>query len=166
MSYESELGAHYAKIHRRLLGPEKKQTPLHLVKPEPPEPEKPHSVKLSPPSPPIKLGLKPLFIWLCEKEGFHPLEVKSDTRKLAIARVRLIFYHLANYYKTYPFTRIGRFMDRDHTTVMVGVRNLAKYRERDSLLNERVSRYEAAITAALNVNEEKLGLCSRCPFKG
>ena len=166
MGYEADLSSHYASVRRRLLGPEKQQRWVRLVEPEPPEPEKPHSVTIPPPPPPVNLGLKPLFIWVCEREGFKPAEVHSDSRKGALPLVRQIFSHLAYFRKQHNTSQIGRFLKNDHTTVIHSVNRIVHLRTSDKLLNERLTRYERAIDLALNVGgEEHPCLCLRCPFR-
>ena len=165
MGYEADLSSHYASVRRRLLGPEKRQTPVHLVEPEPPDPPKSNAVTIPPAPPPVKLGLKALFEWVCEREGFSHVEVHSDSRCGSIPLVRQIFCHLAYFRKKSTTSQIARFLGKDHTTVIHGVRKVALRRASDRILNERLTRYESAIDAALNVGGDEHCLCPQCPFR-
>lgn len=165
MGYEADLSSHYASVRRRLLGPEIKQAPYRIVSPQVATVIPPLPLKPPPAPPPIKLGLKALFEWVCAREGFSPIEVHSESRSSPITLVRHIFCHLAFFRKKSTTTRIARFLKKDHTTVLHGVRRVAILRERDRLLSERLTRYEAAIDAALNIGGEEHCLCPRCPFR-
>lgn len=59
----------------------------------------------------------------CQITGYTRAELRSDRRALAISRARhLLFYLLREFCQHMSYTRIGEIMNRDHTSVMHGVR--------------------------------------------
>lgn len=65
------------------------------------------------------IGVERILKIVCENLGVDPEDVKSKTRKGEIAQARHIFCYLAYTSATgHTLTEIGRFIGRDHATVL------------------------------------------------
>ena len=163
MSYAGELSSHYAEIHERLMGKPKRQKPAPL-------PIKVTSSTLSTEKfegpPPPQLNMHSLLGWVCEREGVGVRDVKSDSRYRPATRARMIFYHLAFRHKQFSSPRIGRFINRDHSSVLTGIQRINRYRATDEALDKRMREYEGAVDSLLRADRgENVRVCARCPFR-
>ncbi len=61
----------------------------------------------------------------------HPWELRSRDHTRRVSHPRHIAMFLCREYGTKPFPLIGRYFDRDHTTVMFGQRRIARLLEAD-----------------------------------
>ena len=62
-----------------------------------------------------------------------------------MARIRQIAFYLCRTHTTRSLPEIGRAFDRDHTTVLHGVRRVASLRETDAALDRDLSKLEAQL---------------------
>ncbi len=60
---------------------------------------------------------------------------------------RQIFYYLARSHTSRSFPEIGRFLGRDHTTVLSGVRRMGERRLTETDLNAKITRIEQQLHA-------------------
>lgn len=108
--------------------PTAKFVPKKIVEPIDPEPFYPQMwfYDLTNPSeskqPPSVLSIRDA---VCRYFGVLPIEVESSRRQGAVVYPRQIAFYLARIHTPYSYPQIGRrFGDRDHTTIMHGVRKI------------------------------------------
>lgn len=69
---------------------------------------------------------------VCATTGFPRLDIVSDRRSLELAAARYSVFWLASKLTTLSATTVGRLVgDRDHTTVLVGMRRAEELRVSD-----------------------------------
>ena len=79
--------------------------------------------------------------------GVSRMDLLSVRRDAPTVQARMTAYYLARRMTAHSYPFIARFFgDRDHTTIMHGVRRIAEQRERDPALNERVASLERCLT--------------------
>ena len=87
---------------------------------------------------------------ICSAYGFTRPELVSSRRTKDIVRARHIAFYIAKKHTTNSYPLIGRFFgDRDHTTVMHGVRKIERELKTDPKLQAEI----AAIAATLSQKE-------------
>lgn len=64
--------------------------------------------------------LRDLLAWTAERYDVPPLEILGDRRTKRVVFARHVLCWLACNYTLYSIPQIGRFMNRDHTSVMHG----------------------------------------------
>lgn len=178
MTYEARLKSHYAQAHKRLItpdcSPKKVLKIIPKIEPPPPPPAPKIEVipelptaKLDPPKP--RYSLARLATWLCDLELVGVLDLRSKQRPRHITLPRMIFYHLAFKHSGGRFSsvEIGRYINKDHTSVLSGVARIAERRKTDPQLHFRLCQYEnALIHQYLFIGEsEQKCLCSLCPYR-
>ena len=114
------------------------------VRPQRPQlrrpPGRPPLVKTREPEPPVPPPIPPdLQAWketfkapplaaimaaVCLVTGQRRDEVKSPMREVHLVMARFLFYHLARELTKRSYPEIGQFCNRDHTSVMSGVRKV------------------------------------------
>ena len=72
-------------------------------------------------------------------------DLDRRTRCVRMARIRQIAFYLCRNHTTRSLPEIGRAFDRDHTTVLHGVRRIASLRETDAALDRDLSKLEAQL---------------------
>ena len=156
MSYAQDLVNGYAAAHQRLMGPTPK-TKKYIPQPEPdlepPVQLPPRRTFVPPPkfdlstlnSVTQKLSLTALFRWVCHHEHVTETEMRARYRDRRICDARHIFGYLARQYGEASFPRIGRILDRDHTTVMYGWTKLRKLRRVNPFVADALGYYEEII---------------------
>ncbi len=77
--------------------------------------------------------------FVCERYNIRPAEMDSSRRARSVARPRQIAMYLAKQLTTLSLPDIGRQFDRDHSTVLYGVRRIDKLMEDDKALAEEVA---------------------------
>jgi hypothetical protein len=72
-------------------------------------------------------------------------DLDRRTRRVRMARIRQIAFYLCRTHTTRSLPAIGRAFDRDHTTVLHGVRRVASLRETDAALDRDLSKLESQL---------------------
>lgn len=91
--------------------------------------------------PPVK---KPTFLMLldavCEEAGVTEEEIFSDTRAVRVFSSRHILFYLCRRLLETSYPAIGHRLNRDHTTVLYGVRRVTRLIETDPFFAQLVNR--------------------------
>jgi chromosomal replication initiation ATPase DnaA len=83
---------------------------------------------------------------VCLVEGLEKAVILGKRREKSVCLARHIVCYLATKITSRSTPFIGRMMGgRDHTTILHGVRKIAKLRLTDSILDAKVKMYEAAL---------------------
>ncbi|MCB1473808.1 MAG: hypothetical protein KDJ68_13240 [Rhodobiaceae bacterium] len=85
---------------------------------------------------------------VCEADGIALSELRSERRKTDVALSRQIVMWLARELTTLSLPRIGRYLSRDHTTVLHGCQKIDRLRHTDPELMERTEAFRLAVEAA------------------
>lgn len=85
-----------------------------------------------------------------QKTKFPLSELKSDRKDKPAVTVRFIVIYLACRYTRLSTVRIGKFLNRDHTTVRYGRDKLAERLSLEPLLKDLVEEIEREIRLELN----------------
>lgn len=145
--YEQSLKDHYGEVHKKLMGPTRKQPRLVVVPTEtqspPPEPSPPPIPQYPPEPPPV--SLRAIMEAVMKGEGVTSLEMKSQRRQARIVGARLIYYHLASELTAKSFPQIGLMVCKDHTTVMHGHKLLKAKRTIDPELDSLIIEYSCGL---------------------
>lgn len=81
-----------------------------------------------------------------ENYGIPLTDLLSERRSPPMAvEARMVAMYLCRHITPYSLPRIGRFFDRDHTTVMHAIRTVER-RMQDSAYRERVEQAKARLT--------------------
>lgn len=146
----SLVESHYAERRARLIRlgarPAPKKPKFEAIDPAPfyrqmwmydliePSPAKP---------PPTIIEIRDI---VCGYFGVLPIEVESSRRQGALVYPRQIAFYLARTYTPYSYPQIGRrFGDRDHTTIMHGVRRIQERMKSDWMVAYDVAHLEAML---------------------
>jgi len=76
---------------------------------------------------------------VCERYNIRPAEMDSARRARSVARPRQMAMYLAKQLTTLSLPDIGRRFDRDHSTVLYGVRQIDRLMKDDAALAEEVA---------------------------
>lgn len=172
MSYESALKCHYAEVHARLMRKDPADLPIASI---------PRRISKGVPKltkvgdswgqnsafrvtkAPTEINLETLLEWVAQCEGIPSTLLRSTARGRSLRQQRFTFYHLA--YKTgfYSTTAIGRYLPRDHSTIIHGILRLKQLRSVSAALEARLRQYEAMLEKALE--KPKPLLCFHCPYR-
>jgi len=92
-------------------------------------------------------GLLPAEVRRAVTRFFAVTDADLDrrTRRVRMARIRQIAFYLCRNHTARSLPEIGRAFDRDHTTVLHGVRRIASLRETDAALDRDLSKLEAQL---------------------
>jgi chromosomal replication initiator protein len=72
-------------------------------------------------------------------------DLDRRTRCVRLARIRQIAFYLCRTHTTCSLPEIGRAFDRDHTTILHGVRRVASLRETDAALDRDLLKLEGQL---------------------
>jgi hypothetical protein len=72
-------------------------------------------------------------------------DLDRRTRCVRMARIRQIAFYLCRTHTRRSLPEIGRAFDRDHTTILHGVRRVASLRETDAALDRELLKLEAQL---------------------
>jgi chromosomal replication initiator protein len=72
-------------------------------------------------------------------------DLDRRTRRVRMARIRQIAFYLCRTHTTRSLPEIGRAFDRDHTTVLHGVRRVTSLRETDAAVDRDLSKLESQL---------------------
>lgn len=64
---------------------------------------------------------------VCDASGIMPHDILSKTKKREVVIVRQLFCYLTMTYYNYTLVQIGRFLNRDHSTVIYSVNAYTDY---------------------------------------
>lgn len=78
------------------------------------------------------------------------LDLRSCRNARRVCLGRHIFMYLARYHTRKSYPAIGRFIDRDHTTIIWGVRRIEKLRQSDPELDRTITIMEEFIRGGPN----------------
>lgn len=123
LSLAKALAAEGCVIARDYLRARRRQNPLPAPAPAPPDPR---------PAPrfiPHMTPLPTLMEIVSRETGISIDDIKSEWRDRRIVRARQIFFYAAHIKFRYSFPRIGRYVRRDHSTVLHGAQRVASNRE-------------------------------------
>lgn len=85
--------------------------------------------------------LHEIFHAVCTTLKVRGIDVKSPRRAVPIVEARQMFYWFARYYTGFSFPAIGMFCgDKDHTTVIHGIKKIDKHYDRYSERLEAIAR--------------------------
>lgn len=167
MSYEGDLVSSYDAIHKRLLnGHPKVKTDPPLV-PQPPTDKNSLEAALlrmrhleeriallefkigithkTYPHNSQKVTLDEIFQLVRIKENYRIELLFSSQHAKDLSLTRQIIYYLQSTKTTKSYPEIGRYMHKDHSTILHGARKIAKLRQSDTTLNAKLVWYEAEI---------------------
>jgi len=148
-----ELRRHYAGVRKRVFGAKPKP---FVLRPSPP---------LEPPPEPVVDLLEgaPRLPWLlarvalrlvCEATGIRGVQVLSDSRRPHFVEARCMCFAICED-GGMSLPNIGRQFNRDHTTVLSGLRKVERLRAADPWYNARIARLIAAARAAVQNTAEE-----------
>lgn len=84
---------------------------------------------------------------VCSRFKIFPGLIHSRVKRRAIVRPRQIAMYLARDLAGLSYPKIGQYFERDHTTVIVGVRRIASLIETKPKVAAYVSELKAALRA-------------------
>lgn len=169
MSYETQLTQHYKEVHQRMLNPTAPTAPPAPLKfPKPRSKPTITEIKvepdqLSPLSPSLRVGGESILKLVAYITSVTIDEIRcSHKRGRHLSRARQVAYYLI-YKHTYAATpRIGVLMNKDHTTVLTGIRKAQELLRTSEQFRADV----AAVEEYMKIGDcgGKSALCPSCPF--
>lgn len=150
---------HYKAVKRRtmqwrrpprrveIVEPEPEPVPIPVQVAAPPEPEIPPHLE----APEIKYPSVRLIIELvCAKYAVPKIDLLSQRRHQKLVRPRQIVMYLARHQTLRTLPEIGKAMnDRDHSTILHGVRKITRIREADPAFSAELADLEAVLQKAM-----------------
>ena len=88
--------------------------------------------------------LNDILEFVCSKFDISPNVIKSRSRIRPVAECRMIFYKLVRdlYEDKFSLSELGEFTNRDHTTVLYGIRNVENMHELNYIYKNNISDLE------------------------
>lgn len=74
--------------------------------------------------PTSRFGLREIRLAICEVWGISEIELVGRRRAQKVARPRQVAYAMSCRFTTHSLPTIGRSLDRDHTSVLIGARKV------------------------------------------
>lgn len=113
------------------------------------------SLRLDALPPAESLGaLSALLLTVQAEWGVDAADIKSDRREQPIAEARQVWCWLARHATPSSLPRIGRYIDRDHTTVKHAVAQVERRRQADAAFARRLDRLKRRADKRLTQREE------------
>ncbi len=82
----------------------------------------------------IYRDISEISAYVAERTGVPIGDIRSNRKYAGAARARQIVMYLARKYTSHSLPKIGRFVKKDHTSVMHGIRRIGQLMETDSRL--------------------------------
>lgn len=125
----NELRAHYLAVKKRLggLGPSAGLVPMHAVRPQPPEPEIEEVEPIVEPEPTVitwtvdglpKNNFFRILMDVARKYNIDPNKIIEPNRRIGMVKIRREVVWRAVNEAGYSRSQVGRFLKRDHTTII------------------------------------------------
>lgn len=83
-------------------------------------------------------GLDSILKQVCKFYGFTEYEIKAYRREKRLVLARQVGFFLSKILTGHSFPIIGKFYRKDHTTVLYGVRKIARLRKCDDRLRDEI----------------------------
>lgn len=84
------------------------------------------------------ISMHSLFKATCDELETTAADMKSQRRHSDISYKRQVFYYIAQKYSLASLPKIGKFMGRDHTSIMHGIRKIKKVFEGKDMFETQV----------------------------
>lgn len=151
LSERARQAAHYASVRARLRNPPPRVkvipiqqhievTAIPIVAPRVEERQ------AEEPSPkPRYPTFKSVLDATCEEFGVRQIDVYADRRHKPVARARHVVMYLMYEITEHSFPRIGRFMRRDHTSIMHGHQKITRLLQENEKLRGHVEAIKARV---------------------
>lgn len=124
LSTYSEQVTHYAAVRQRLMNPPRKVVkPVEAPQPAP-EPEQPviHADAFDLEESPLNPRWKIIMKMVCLRDGITIPEIMSARREKRLVKARDEIWWLISKQTTMTLPQIGKRFNKDHTTVLWGIR--------------------------------------------
>lgn len=99
-------------------------------------------------------ALSALLLTVQAEWGVEAADIKSDRREQPIAEARQVWCWLARHATPSSLPRIGRYIDRDHTTVKYAIAQVERRRQADADFARRLDRLKRHADKRLTHREE------------
>jgi hypothetical protein len=112
------LMAHYRDVLSRRPPPEPKPKRIVIVAPEPAPPDPPPA-PLPPPLPPLTAGpVRTLAVIVSNYYGLTIADLRDPSHVPTLVRPRQVFCYVCRHIAKQSYPRIGRLINRDHSTIV------------------------------------------------
>ena len=83
-------------------------------------------------------GIKKIAEYIARQSGVPLMDIRSNRKDYRAARMRQVVMYLARIHTDYSLPKIGRYVKRDHTSVMHGIKRIKELMETNSELKTLV----------------------------
>lgn len=137
----AELRQHYAEVRGRVKQWKPRPKPIPIVEVAP-EPEPIPVIEIPPLFTSNKQTLRRIVDVVCRDYKITREQFMSECRRKNFAIPRHVAWYLAHRMTTLSLASLGRLHNRDHTSILYGIRKMERLVETDMLLAARVVELE------------------------